>query len=631
MNPTSVQWSTAFQTMGPVRTAVVLMLAVPLFLATTPSVLAQRATARMQRPPLYVGEPVRIEVEVNGFEEQPDCQPGPIPEGLQVAQRGVPGLSIQQTIIGNVVQTRSTYMYAFDAVADKPGTFQIAPFTVTRGKRTVSSNSLSLQIHQIDLDPSMRVALILPSQAFYPGQRVPVTIEWWYAGDLSELRNLIVRSPLFDQFTFIDEPARRGSGPAGTPTRQNTVLPLSTAKGTIKVEAKVLKRVLDGRQFLVIAAQRLLAVDRPGKHEVGAITANVEKVVRWGRDFWGDRVPIETTQARAMGRVQQLVIKPLPLERAPPSFGGAVGRGFTIGVKADRSVVNVGDPITLSVTLRGEGNLETAALPPLSTVDSGLDAESFRLPTGDVAGALSEDGTAKTFTVTVRVLDESVTEIPPVAYSWFEPETGQFQTVDSDPIALRVLPAQYVGAQDVVNGVNGSSKETINAGDGPAAIPTDLQTEATIRRFTLAGADLAIEPNAAILLIDESQRFGGRMARAVIYGGSVLLVIAGWCRRRLSEVNPQLVQRRKLMRQQVKQVVRAAALPRQQAASQIATALRRIEVHAASERRCQIDQLVAECDVLTYARDDGSVSQTIEGRLCEQAASVARAVADEAV
>ena len=66
----------------------------------------------------------------------------------------------------------------------------------------------------------------------------------------------------------------------------------------------------------------------------------------------------------------------------------------------------MGDPITLSVTLRGDGNLETAALPPLSTVDSGLDAESFRLPSGDVAGVLSEDDTAKTFTVTVRVLDE---------------------------------------------------------------------------------------------------------------------------------------------------------------------------------------------------------------------------------
>ena len=119
-------------------------------------------------------------------------------------------------------------------------------------------------------------------------------------------------------------------------------------------------------------------------------------------------------------------------------------------------MVRVGDPITLALTLRGEGYLERIGLPSFGTdageTDGRLDPKQFRLPDDDVAGTLLADSDGKQFVITVRVLDESVTQIPPLAYSWFDPKERTFQTAHSDPIALQVLPTQVVSAQDVVSG-----------------------------------------------------------------------------------------------------------------------------------------------------------------------------------
>ena len=64
-------------------------------------------------------------------------------------------------------------------------------------------------------------------------------------------------------------------------------------------------------------------------------------------------------------------------DKAPPSFAGAVGRGFSLEAAADRSVVQLGDPITLTLTIRGDGNLGNVALPALEG-EHGFSPERFR-------------------------------------------------------------------------------------------------------------------------------------------------------------------------------------------------------------------------------------------------------------
>jgi len=597
----------------------VLLISILLLGLSTDS-FAQRAKVGVQQGPHYLGEPVLVRVTAEGFEEhpQPICEPGKLPPGVTIKEIGVrPSVtSVTQVINGRITSYRKVvYAFDFHVVAERPGDFRLPPFTVKQNQQAVSTQGLALRIQRIQTDKDIRVSLILPSQPIYPGQRVPVKIEWWYAGDLNEVRDLTFRSPVFDQFTFVTEPL----------DRKDMFLPVETEKGTLRLKATMDKRKLDGREFIVVTATPLLVVNHPGEYEIEPLTATMNKVTRWRRGVFGRREPASMVRLRAVDKPRKLVIRPLPLDQAPASFAGAIGRGFTLKVEADRTVVRVGDPITLTIVLRGEGNLGGAALPPLSA-DGGLDPKRFRLPTGEVPGTLSDD--SKSFTVTVRVLDESVAEIPPLAYSWFDPQMGQFQTARSDPIALRVQPTRMVRAQDVVSGApKPQGKETAEKSRVPQAVKR--ASAGLPKRYDLTGADLAIEASAAKLLVNESERYGGIVVRTGIYLASVLLVFFAWLWRRIAEVDPEIHRRRKLVKEQLRQITQAGRLPRYEAARQIAAAMRRMTTQANGQLRGEVEHLLMECDNLAYA-PDGDTGEPLDQTLYERAIKVAEGVAKEA-
>jgi hypothetical protein len=596
----------------------VLLISILLLGLSTDS-FAQQAKVAVQQGPYYLGEPVLVRVTAEGFEEhpQPICEPGKLPPGVAIKEIGVrPSVtSVTQVINGRMTSYRKVvFAFDFHVVAEKPGEFRLPPFKVKQNQQAVSTQGLALRVQRIQTDKDIRVSLVLPSQPIYPGQRVPVRVEWWYAGNLDEVRDLTFRSPVFDQFTFVTEPL----------DRKDMFLPVDTEKGTLRLKAKMDRRKLDGREFTVVTATPLLVVNHPGEYEIEPITATMNKVTRWRRGVFGRREPASMVRLRAVDRPRKLVIRPLPLDQAPASFAGAIGRGFTLKVEADRTVVRVGDPITLIILLRGEGNLGSAALPPLSA-DGGLDPKRFRLPRGEVSGTLSGD--SKSFTVTVRVLDESVAEIPPLAYSWFDPQMGQFQTARSNPIALRVQSTRMVRAQDVVSGApKPQGKETAEKSRVPQAVKR--ASAGLPKRYDLTGADLAIEASAAKLLVNESERYGGIMVRTGIYLASVLLVFFAWLWRRVAEVDPEIHRRRKLVKEQLRQITQAGRLPRYEAARQIAAAMRRMTTQANGQLRGEVEHLLMECDNLAYA-PDGDTREPLDQTLYEHAIKVAEGVAKE--
>ena len=268
-----------------------------------------------------------------------------------------------------------------------------------------------------------------------------------------------------------------------------------------------------GETYLIVEVRRIAVPLRAGSLEIPPATLDVEEGVRFRRDLFGGRRPTQIRKWRSTDRARRLSVKQIPADRTPESFAGAVGSGFSLTVSADRTVVKVGEPIALHFELRGDGNLETAALPRLDA-EGLLPPTSFRVADGEIPGRL-EDG-AKRFTAMVRVLDPSVHEIPALEYSWFDPTTEQFRSTKSRPIALSVGDAQVIGAADVQSGER--------APESPAS---DLE-ERTARAasgsgpLVLTGADLAIERDATICCFAALRPAAGtRWAVAGLYAGSV--------------------------------------------------------------------------------------------------------------
>lgn len=133
-----------------------------------------------------------------------------------------------------------------------------------------------------------------------------------------------------------------------------------------------------------------------------------------------------------------LSIRAIPDEGRPADFSGAVGQ-FEFAVDVRPRELKVGEPVTVSLRLQGAGNI-SAAMPP-----SYRDADSFKAyearQVGDTPDNAAEGG-AKTFEQVVIPRTDSLKELPPLRFSFFDPAGAQYRTVSAGPFPLVVHPSE---------------------------------------------------------------------------------------------------------------------------------------------------------------------------------------------
>ncbi len=560
---------------------------------------AQRVQLQVPQGTLYVGTPIELRLTAEDFEEDPQPEASvPSPDKGQLELVGVsPQVSTSVTIInGRITQSKQVrFVYRYRYLPTEPGTVEIGPFVVTQGALRRATQAIRLQVGEVPLSDRLRVSLRLPEEARYVGEHVPVTLEFWLDTDLQEnLHSYTLRAPVFElgeSFQILDEPEAEA----------DLEVNIETASGRVRLPGSVSQVVSNGQRFTVVSVTRTLVPLHAGSYELEPATLVVNEFTRWERGLFSGRRGAR--KLRATDRPRVLEVKPVPREGMPPSFAGAVGRGYTLEVSADRTIVQAGDPITLHFVVRGEGNLESAGLPPLNA-EGLLPPSDFRVPEGDLTGQYEEG--KKHFTAVVRVLDESVREIPPLAYSWFDAQQGSYQTTRSRPIALSVRPAEVVAAEDVFSAEAEGEYEPEE---------TEVRDAGT---FTLTGADLAIERDLSVLLRDRRRGPIGPWMPVGLYAGTSLLVLAALFDRRRRDVDPVLVRRRKLLEAELGRLRGAANLPGDRAVVELAQALRRMLAEVPEARSVEIDEFLSECDARSYApagqRQTAQLDEEFQGR-----------------
>jgi hypothetical protein len=138
-----------------------------------------------------------------------------------------------------------------------------------------------------------------------------------------------------------------------------------------------------------------------------------------------------------------VVATPLP-SGAPPAFNGAVGQ-FSLDTKISSDSVEAGEAVELTARIQGTGNIATVS-PPTIDPPSGFETYEPSVRTAiDRSGTVVE-GT-KTFTYTLVPRSNGGHTLPPVTFAYFHPETQQYETLRSEPMALHVtgdVPPQAV-------------------------------------------------------------------------------------------------------------------------------------------------------------------------------------------
>ncbi len=175
-------------------------------------------------------------------------------------------------------------------------------------------------------------------------------------------------------------------------------------------------------------------------------------------DFFGrgqKRYPVE----RMTGSIT-VKVKHLPEQGKPREFNGAVGT-YNMDVSMKTQHVKVGDPITLSMSVYGEGNIQTINEPLLS-----LDNEKdFKLyPAESNTQITNREELIRGRKVFSKVIEPQKTDlksIPAIVFSFFDPRAGQYRTITKEPIPIAVEAGeQEMPIQLTLSGSNiASSKQ----------------------------------------------------------------------------------------------------------------------------------------------------------------------------
>jgi hypothetical protein len=199
-------------------------------------------------------------------------------------------------------------------------------------------------------------------------------------------------------------------------------------------------QVEGGQHYQVaVVLQRALFPLAPGKLTVTGMEAQVSRADFFGRAVQPRRLKSEPLTIEAVA---------LPRDSQPAGFpSGNVGQ-FTLDVGVDRAAVAVGDAVTLTMTVRGTGNLRNVVLPALPTL-SGWKGYEPKTNVALESGAIVQG--SKTLEWLIRPEQPGKTTIPPLVLASFDPAAKRYVEAQSKPIEI-VVSGEATGASIGLSG-----------------------------------------------------------------------------------------------------------------------------------------------------------------------------------
>jgi hypothetical protein len=435
-----------------------------------------------------VGETVVFTVRVEGVPATVVQAPErPAVTNLEPQKRR-PDVRRVQSSTGGTLQQAVTFSWRFRA--GEPGTARIRPVTVTIRGDDYATGDIRVQV-----TPQ-------PERLSSPTLTHP---EGAASDAVLDERDLFVRATATTDRAYQNEQVvaeYRLYYRPGVRLRHSRLAESWDAPGFWREELDVASRPTPqrrrayGRTYETVMLKRVaLFPTRSGTLHVDPLRIETEaqgtvRMRRNDRTLRGRFEPV-----RLASRSLSLQVRPLPAG-APPSFDGAVGQ-FSMSVTMDTDSAAVGDSVPLRVRVRGTGSLTTLSPLPL---DLPATVEAYE-PT--VEADIERDGRrirgAKTFSYALVPRSGGRIDLPPVAFSYFDPDAARYETLREEAPTLQVsgeAAPQAVG----------------RTGDGlPVGEVTDLMTAGEARWSRTDRPPLYRWSWAYVLLLIPIMLVGGRL------------------------------------------------------------------------------------------------------------------------
>ncbi len=392
---------------------------------------------KLSKSKLGINERLRVDFTMN---RDGDDFIAPNFKGFRVLMG--PSQAISSSWINGVRSYSKTYSYTLSPTAR--GSFTIGQASIVISGKTYKSSPKKVEVtaavdkpnEQMTVDDVADESLHLVAEVSkgnpYLNEAVSVVYKLYVSPSISVSNYRPLDNPKYNNFWSQDIPITR----------------LNAQNGTY-----------DGKPFRYVILKRVvLYPQRAGKLEIEPLSLEVTvDVPTTRRDFFGRPIYTSTNKTVSAGQ-RTLNVKALPEQGKPANFGGAVG-SFDFEVTTSKTSLDASESLQAKVAVSGKGNLKLFQLPEPSLPGS-LEVyepefkENVRTTLSGSQGKVSNN-------YTIVPSFKGKYPIPPISFSYFDPKTKQYNTINSKEIVINVLSGPSAGGNN--NAPVANNKQRVSA------------------------------------------------------------------------------------------------------------------------------------------------------------------------
>nr|WP_299073210.1 BatD family protein [uncultured Allomuricauda sp.] len=397
---------------------------------------------KLSKEKLGINERLRVEFAMN---KDGDNFSAPSFEGFKVVMG--PSQSISSSWINGKRSFSKSYSYIL--VPTARGKFTINQATIEISGETYKTLPKTVEVtaavdkpsdqKTVDdvADENLHLVAEVSKGSPYLNEAVSVVYKLYVSPNISVTNYRPLDNPKYNNFWSQDIPVTKHSAQNGT---------------------------YQGKPYRYVILKRVvLYPQRSGNLEIEPLSLEVFVDVPTNRrDFFGGRIYTQTSKTVSAGK-RTLNVKALPEAGKPVNFGGAVG-DFKFSVTASKTQLNASESLQAKVEVSGKGNLKLFQLPEpelpsaLEVYEPEFD-ESVRTSSSGMEGKV-----ANNYTIVPSFRGKY--PIPGISFSYFNPKTSRYVTLNSEEINIEVLEGP----------VNSSSSSIANSSSNKQfVVPTGKQ------------------------------------------------------------------------------------------------------------------------------------------------------------
>lgn len=387
------------------------------------TVLGQSVEFKLDSQVLEVGETVNAQLICLNTGE-PTLPEFTVPPGLELKVAGGPNVSQSMQIINGRRSQTVQYTYTLRVTARTEGKYRLGPFLITDGKQSYSTNAVEITVRKSAAGAGSNGDKLLWVELSVQPETVYVT-QSYQAMLTIGIRKVEIGGRVYDFDSLLRKVLDGGASDLSVfANGRYTLSDVSLADSAGKRNGYEVYRVVQD-----------IRAESVGEASIGPVFLRVNYPTSLQRGFFGDLEIGASRKETARAEAVKVTVKGPPQQGRPADFSGAIGQ-YTLTVSAKPLRVEQGQPVTLSVAIKGTP-LTGVAGPNLAAQAELVSRFDF---TNDELVADSEEG-AKVFRRAIFPKTPGEQTIPPLRWSYFNPQTEQYVTLFSEPLAIIVDPS----------------------------------------------------------------------------------------------------------------------------------------------------------------------------------------------